>query len=139
MVYIPQKINLLDDSIKHNITLEFENINSERLKTSIKKAGLDNLISSLDDKENTIVGEKGSSLSGGQAQRIAIARALYNNPEIIVLDEATNSLDKGLEKNILDMLKDLKKTLIIISHDPNTLAICDKIYRLNDKMLTQIK
>ena len=137
--YIPQKINLLDDSIKHNITLEFENINSERLKTSIKKAGLDNLISSLDDKENTIVGEKGSSLSGGQAQRIAIARALYNNPEIIVLDEATNSLDKGLEKNILDMLKDLKKTLIIISHDPNTLAICDKIYRLNDKMLTQIK
>ena len=56
-----------------------------------------------------------------------------------MLDEATNSLDKGLEKSILDMLKDLKKTLIIISHDPNTLAICDKIYRLNDKMLTQIK
>ena len=58
--YIPQKINLLDDSVKHNITLESENINSERLKSSIKKAGLENLISSLDDKENTMVGEKGS-------------------------------------------------------------------------------
>ena len=56
-----------------------------------------------------MVGEKGSSLSGGQAQRIAIARALYNNPEIIVLDEATNSLDKELEKNILEMLKRSKE------------------------------
>ena len=86
-------------------------------------------------RENTKVGEKGSNLSGGQAQRIAIARALYQNPEILIMDEATNSLDTELEKNILKTLKKLDKSLLMVSHNLETLEICDRIYRLDNKTL----
>ena len=87
--YIPQKLNLLDESIKHNISLDTKNVNQDMIIDCIKKAGLKEFISKLDKKEDTVIGEKGSFLSGGQAQRVAIARALYNNPEILILDEAT--------------------------------------------------
>ena len=81
------------------------------------------------------MGERGSKLSGGQAQRIAIARALYNNPEVLILDEATNSLDLNLEENILGTLKSLKKTLIVVSHRLSTLKFCNKVYKLNNKSM----
>ena len=105
----------------------------------IEKAGLKEFISSLEKKEDTIIGEKGSFLSGGQAQRVAIARALYNNPEILILDEATNSLELDLEKNILNTLKKLNKTLLIISHNLTSLTICNKIYKLENKKLKKIQ
>ena len=133
--YIPQKISLLDETIKHNIALETKNIDQKKLNKCIEKTGLTKFVNNLKLKENTIVGEKGSSLSGGQAQRIAIARALYHEPEIIILDEATNSLDAELEQNILSMLKKLQKTLIIISHHQSTLKLCDRIYKLENKSL----
>ncbi len=133
--YIPQKINLLDDNIKNNIALEIDKIDQKALDESISRSELKNLISQLADKENTKVGEKGSNLSGGQAQRIAIARALYQNPEILIMDEATNSLDTELEKNILKTLKKLDKSLLMVSHNLETLEICDRIYRLDNKTL----
>ena len=83
---------------------------------------------------NTSVGERGFKLSGGQAQRVGIARALYNDPEILILDEATSSLDVNNEKKILESLLNLKrkKTLIIITHRLTTTKYCDKIYRMED-------
>ena len=136
--YIPQKLNLLDESIKHNITLSRKNVDDKKLADCIEKSGLKNFISNLDKKENTFVGEKGSNLSGGQGQRLAIARALYNNPEVLILDESTNSLDTELEKNILKMLKNLNKSLIIISHSTNALSICNKVYKLQNQKLNII-
>jgi ABC-type multidrug transport system fused ATPase/permease subunit len=136
--YIPQKLSLLDESIKHNITLSRKNVDDKKLADCIEKSGLKSFISNLDKKEDTFIGEKGSNLSGGQGQRLAIARALYNNPEVLILDESTNSLDTELEKNILKMLKNLNKSLIIISHSTNALSICNKVYKLQNQKLNII-
>ena len=133
--YIPQKINLLDNTIKHNIILDHANIDNTKLNNAINQAGLKQFIETLPQGAETIVGERGSKLSGGQAQRIAIARALYNNPEVLILDEATNSLDLNLEENILGTLKSLKKTLIVVSHRLSTLKFCNKVYKLNNKSM----
>ena len=79
-------------------------------------------------------------LSGGQRQRIGIARALYRNPSILLLDEATNSLDKNTENQILDVIGNLKKekTIIMISHDKNSLRFCDRIISLNNGYIDEI-
>jgi ATP-binding cassette, subfamily B, bacterial PglK len=141
--YISQDIYLIDDTIKKNICFGLSNveINEANLKLSIKKAQLEEFVSSLPDKEMTTVGNVGSRISGGQKQRIAIARALYTNPEILILDEATSSLDLENEKKIIDEMNSLKgeKTLIIVSHRTNALANCDKIYLLkNGKILSNV-
>ena len=95
---------------------------------------------SLDDKEFTKIGNLGSRISGGQKQRIAIARALYLNPEILILDEATSSLDVDNENKILSEINQAKanKTIILISHRKNTLASCDDIFLLSNKKITLI-
>ena len=101
--YVSQSIFLTDDTIRNNIAIGIDesDIDNNRINESIKLAQLDNFISSLPDKEETIVGEKGARISGGEQQRIGIARALYHNPKILVLDEATSSLDSITEKKIL--------------------------------------
>ena len=93
--YVPQRVFLSDDTILSNICfgLEKKNIDQTLLKNPIEFSNLDNFIDSLIDKENTKIGENGVMISGGQAQRIGIARALYQNKEIIIFDEATNQLD----------------------------------------------
>ena len=85
---------------------------------------------------NVEVGEKGIKFSGGQVQRMGIARELYRDPELLILDEATNSLDKQTENLILESIKDLKKstTIIIISHKESTLKVCDEIINLGKKI-----
>ena len=132
--YIPQNFYILDDTILENILFgEYENkINDYLLSEALKFSSLDEFINDLPEKLNTIVGPNGKKLSGGQSQRLAIARAIYQNTNIIVFDEATNSLDKKTEEEILDKIYKLKgyKTIIIITHNDKILDKCDKIYKI---------
>ena len=134
--YIPQEIYLLDDSIKNNIAfgIEKENINDELINNVVKVAQLEELVLSLPNKLETVIGNRAVKLSGGEKQRIAIARAVYNNPEILILDEATSALDIDNENKILDEInRNLSdKTIIIISHRNNTVKNCDIIYVMED-------
>lgn len=133
--YVSQSVFLIDASIKKNIAFGVEDseINSDKLNNAMINAGLKEYIENLKDKENTIVGERGIKISGGQKQRIGLARALYFSPELLILDEATNSLDKETEKNILDELLKMKDkiTVIVVSHENEPLRISDRIYDLN--------
>ncbi len=139
--YVPQSIFLIDDSIRKNIAFGLleEDINDELVNLAIKKANLNNFLNSLPEGLNTIVGEKGIRLSGGQQQRIGIARALYRNPEILILDESTSSLDQDTEKKIMESVQSLKKekTLIVITHRLVTVKNCDKIFYIEKGQLTQ--
>ncbi len=140
---IPQEIFLFDDTIKKNIAFNMndELIDEERLNLSIKYSNLTNFINDLDQKENTLVGERGLRISGGQKQRIGIARLIYRNSDLIILDEATSNLDNETEKSIMDSIKNFKgkKTIIIITHKRNTLENCDKVFSLKNKNLTLIE
>ena len=95
-------------------------------------AQLDEFINSLPDGINTVLGERGVKLSGGQRQRIGVARALYHNPSVIVLDEATNALDTKTEIEVMKSVLSLKgiKTIIMIAHRISTLNKCDRIFRV---------
>ena len=141
--YIPQKIYLSDDTIKNNITLgqnenDFDQNNYFR---AIKLAKLDQVIDNLENKDDTYVGEKGIKLSGGQQQRLGIARAIYKNPKVLILDEATNALDFKTEEQILDNICMLKKEvfIVLVSHDKKIFEYCDKIVELKFKKLKNIK
>ena len=136
---VSQEIYLLDDTIKNNIAFgnTDANINSDQLLRAIKTAQLENFIKSLPEGEQTVIGNRGVRLSGGQRQRIGIARALYNQPKILVFDEATSSLDLKNESKIIDEIfqnnKDL--TFIVISHRNNTVKNCDLIYVIENGKL----
>ena len=136
---------LLDDTIKNNIVfLHGENdLNNERLDQCIKLSGLDELIKELPNGLDTIVGDKGNFLSSGQIQRIALARVLYKDPEILILDEFTSALDQDTEKSILQNIKNYQseknKTVIIISHKLGPLKHCNKIVLLKEgKIIDQV-
>ena len=134
--YVPQSIFLIDSSIKENIILSdsSKNIDEERLNYAIEKSELSSFINSLDLKLDTIVGERGARISGGQLQRIGIARALYKKSQLLIFDEATNALDKSTENSILETIYQLKQnyTSIIVSHDKDCLKICDQILTLDN-------
>jgi ABC-type multidrug transport system fused ATPase/permease subunit len=120
IAYVPQTIYLSDTTVAENIAIgeEKEKIDIIRLIDSCKRAGILDFVQSLENGFDYIVGERGEGFSGGQRQRIALARAFYKNAEYIFLDEATNSLDKETESNILKLLfeSDKKETIIIITH-----------------------
>ena len=128
--YVSQNVFLFDKSVRENIAFGKENdeIDDKKIWNILRKTALLDVIADL----NVKVGEKGIKFSGGQVQRIGIARELYRNPELLILDEATNSLDKRTENLILESIKDLKKstTIIIISHKESTLKVCDEIINL---------
>lgn len=130
--YIPQQIYLFNDTIAKNIAFG-EEIDEILLDKVIEQANLRAFISSLNEGVNAVVGDGGSNLSVGQKQRIAIARALYLSPQILVLDEATSALDNESEAKIMSEIYKISadKTLIIIAHRLNTIAKCDKIYRVD--------
>ncbi len=129
--YIPQQIYLFNDTIAKNIAFG-EELDEKKLAQVIKQANLKEFITSLKDGANTLVGDGGGNLSVGQKQRIAIARALYLSPQILVLDEATSALDNESEAKIMSEIYKISsdKTLIIIAHRLNTIEKCDKIYRV---------
>ena len=139
--FVHQETYLLDDTIKKNIAigLPVEEINEKILDEVIKKARLENFIKSLPNSFNTIVGEKGSQISVGQAQRIGIARTLYHNPDLIIFDEATSALDNENAIQIIDMINEIKtnKAIIFISHDLNHQNKFDKtIEIINGKLFS---
>lgn len=137
--YVPQNTFLLDKTILENIAFgeDLEQIDINRVNECLIKAQLSDLIESLNDGLQTKVGERGLNISGGQKQRISIARALYFNAEIIILDEPTASLDKETEFEFIKAISELKnhRTIIIISHNHSTLKNCDKIYNVSSKSI----
>ena len=129
--YVPQNVYLYDDTIINNIILG-DNIDENiqiKVKDILKELKLDDLINSLPKGINTFVGENGTKLSGGQIQRIGLARAMYHKKEIIYLDEFTSALDNQTEKEILHFLKKLNRdlTIIIVTHRHEPLNICNEI------------
>ena len=140
---VPQENYLLDDTILNNITFlnDEKKIDEKKLQDALHYSGASEIIKDQDNGIDTIVGERGSFLSGGQVQRIALARLLYEDPEILILDEFTNSLDPKNEDFILKQLqllkKDQNKNLIIITHKIKPLKICDEIIVMDQgKILT---
>ena len=137
--YVSQEVYLIDDTIKNNITLGIapENIDVEKLNEVLALSQLDKFVEELPNGYNTIVGQHGNNLSVGQRQRVGIARALYRNTGLLILDEFTSSLDKITEDTIFSSILKLKgkKTIILISHNLNLIKKCDKIYKLEDGKL----
>lgn len=133
--YVPQTIYLTDDSLLKNIAfgIDDEKVDIVAVHRAINASQLNEFINSLPDGMQTKVGERGVRLSGGQRQRIGIARALYHDPEILVLDEATSSLDNSTESAVMDAVNLLRdqKTLLIVAHRLSTLIHCDRLYHLS--------
>ena len=131
IAYVPQNISIINGSIKENILIGFTetDISETQLKSAITGAQLQEFISSLPDGENTLVSENGSNLSGGQKQKIGIARALVTSPGLLILDEATSSLDSKSESEIMKVINNLrdKVTLIIVAHRLSTVKDADQI------------
>jgi len=138
--FVPQSIFLADSTIKENIAfgLPEDEIDNEKVANAIDMSHLREFVDSLENGINTVVGERGVQLSGGQRQRIGIARALYQNASVLILDEATSSLDGISEMLIMNAINDFfgKKTIVIIAHRLSTIKNCNTIYILeNGKIL----
>lgn len=143
LAYIPQAIFLSDESIRENIAfgIERDEIDDGRVWEAIKEAQLTDFVRSLPGGLDTKVGERGVRLSGGQRQRIGIARALYGEPEILVLDEATAALDTDTEKAVMEAIDSLhgRKTLLIIAHRLTTIRNCDIILEVRDGKVSPVR
>jgi ABC-type multidrug transport system fused ATPase/permease subunit len=133
--YIPQTIFLMDDSLRRNIAIGISDneIDEVAIREALKSAQLEDFVASLPEDLDTVVGERGVRLSGGQRQRIGIARALYHRPSVLVLDEATSSLDTETEHGVMQAVQALQgdKTVIIVAHRLSTVEYCDRLYRLD--------
>jgi ATP-binding cassette, subfamily B, bacterial PglK len=132
--YVPQSIFLTDDSLRHNIAfgLPREQIDEAAVRRAVRAAQLEEFVAGLPEGLETLVGERGVRLSGGQRQRIGIARALYHDPAVLVLDEATSSLDIATETEFMQSIGELRgaKTIVIVAHRLATVANCTRLYRL---------
>lgn len=134
--YVPQSIFMMDDTIRANVAfgIQKKDIDDDKVWEVLSEAKLDDYVRGLPEGLDTTIGERGIRLSGGQRQRIGIARALYSDPEILVFDEATSSLDNETEQAIMESINSLhgKKTLVIIAHRLQTIEKCDIVYRVRD-------
>lgn len=134
--YIPQKIFLMDSTIRENVAFGAEprEIDDDKVWETLREAQMEDFVRSLPAGLETTVGEQGIRLSGGQCQRIGIARALYRDPDILFFDEATSSLDNETEAAIMESVEKLKgrRTLVIVAHRLTTIANCDVVYRVEE-------
>jgi len=132
--YVPQNVYLTDRTIMENIAfgIDKDNINKNKIGFAIDRANLGEFVDALPNKLNTMVGEQGVQISGGQRQRIGIARALYNEPDVVIFDEATSSLDGVSEKRIMETIENLQtKLVILVAHRLNTIKKCDVIFLMD--------
>lgn len=138
--YVPQNVFLRDHTIRENVAFGEEEIEDERIWKALESASLAQFVKELPEGLDTLVGENGIKLSGGQKQRIAIARALYFEPAILVLDEATSSLDNETEHDVMEAIEDLQGTItmIIIAHRLTTIRKCDRIYEIRDHQAFEV-
>ena len=132
--YVPQSIYLTDDTLLRNVAfgLPNEQIDGAAVQRAVQAAQLEGFVNSLPEGLETLVGERGVRLSGGQRQRIGIARALYHDPAVLVLDEATSSLDTDTEQGVMQAVTALhgRKTILIVAHRLSTVENCDRVYRM---------
>ena len=142
VAYLPQQVFLIDDTLRRNVAIgvDDENIDDLQLNEAIRQARLIELVEQLPDGKNTFLGERGIRLSGGQRQRVALARAFYHKRNILIMDEATSSLDNETEEQIIEEIKYLKgkKTMIVIAHRQSTVQHCDRIYRLEHGRISEV-
>ena len=127
----------MDDSVLNNISLGKTNFDKKNFQDILSISQLKDFVENLPNKQNSIIGENGIKISGGQKQRIGIARALYNDPSLLILDEATNALDYETEKEIISAIVNSKKnmTIIIITHRQSILNYCNKVYKISSNNL----
>lgn len=141
--YIPQSIYLSDDTIRNNVAFGIyeDQIDDDAIWKALEKAQLKDFVQGLEKGLDTYVGDRGVRLSGGQRQRIGIARALYHDPEILVLDEATSSLDSSTEQAVMESIESLQglKTMVIIAHRLTTIKNADLIYEVVEGKVIQRK
>ena len=132
--YVPQDTVLLHDSIIHNVTLGDPTLTAEQAEQSLRAAGAWEFVTRLPEGVETIVGERGGKLSGGQRQRIVIARALINQPRLLILDEATSALDPESEEAVRQTMENLKGrlTILAISHNRAMVQAADAVYQMVD-------
>lgn len=141
--YIPQTIYMLDDSIRRNIAfgVDDSDIDDDRVWAVLKEAQMMDFVKDLPDGLDAQIGERGVRISGGQRQRLGIARALYHNPQILIFDEATSALDNDTETAIMDAIDSLhgQKTMVIIAHRLRTIENCDIIYEVRDEKINRTR
>jgi subfamily B ATP-binding cassette protein MsbA len=139
MGIVTQETFLFDDSIKANIAYGVNNLSDKEIEEAAKAANAHDFIVKLADGYDTIIGERGVSLSGGQKQRIAIARAIVKNPPILILDEATSSLDSESEKHVQSAIENLMnhRTVFVIAHRLSTVHNASKILVLDKGKVVQ--
>ena len=138
--YVPQKIFLFNSSIRQNITFKADNeqIDLARFNNAVELSGLSEILKNNTDKEFFQIGELGKRISGGQKQKIGIARAIYKDAPLIIFDESTNALDEKSEKNIVNNILSLKeKTIIFITHNLNNLKNFDGVYEIKNNQLNK--
>ena len=138
--YIPQSVVILDSSLRENILFGSNPkiYTDKKILEVIKKVELTNFLRRLKLKLSHPISQDGLNISGGEKQRIGIARALLRNPEVLILDEATSGLDTDTEKKILKTIKRLNKTIIFVSHRFSALSFCNKIYNIENKTIKNV-
>ena len=133
--YVPQEVFIFNGSLAENIALGCEEIDYRRIDAILEKLSLSRLVKAMPEGVDTVLSEAGTKLSGGEKQRIGIARALYKNASVLLLDEATSALDNETEKEINALLQQLKEsgeglTILSIAHRESSLGFCDRIIKI---------
>ena len=139
--YISQSVFINDDTLRKNIAIGVEEseIDETKIDQCIKLSRIDDFINELEKKKDTNLGQGGIKLSGGQIQRIGLARSLYADSNILILDEPTSALGNKIEEEIFLILKNLKKTVVVVTHSEKNLKYRDSVYHLDDTKIIKIK